>query len=432
MLMNRKKLLLTVAGLVFLIGAVVGAWYFFFSNGDAELTVGNPFDGLGSGQVSPGSDLPTDGVQQQAGEELAPRFIRITEGPVARGVVAFRIAIPVEPTESVEPAVDLNATTSTSTVATARPSVTQPARTRPDTEVRFIDRASGNVYAFVAGERTLTRISNRTLPGVQTASWVGDGSRAYVRFLAAGEEGERVDTYALPADGQGGFLLESNLDQALVAGTSTLVTVFAGSTGSVGTIANADGTNQRTLFSSLLSSLVVHPTRGNLFGMTRPSAYIDGYAFEINRSTGVFSRILGPLRGLSVLPSPNGSRLLYSYTEGNTVRLRVLDTGSRTSTALPVGTMVEKCVWTSDSTQVYCGVPLSVQGVQPDFWYQGATRFSDRIWRIDMTERIASLVIDPNEVGGVVVDTAALAVDPVGDVLVFMDRHTGALFSYDL
>lgn len=410
--MSKRRLAIIAASIIVVLGGAVGVWY-LFSDNDAELTIGDPFGGLGGGEAVPGTDLPTTGVEQDAGEQLAPRFVKITDGPVAPGTAAFGIRLPVEESSS--------ATTSTTTVQTV-----------PDVEVRFIDRASGNVYSYVANARTLTRISNRTLPGIQEASWVADGSRAYVRFLSSSQGSERVDTFMLPANGNGGFLLEQGLDQALVSGTSTLVTLFRGTTGSVATLANADGSNTRTLFSSLLSSIMVRPSSGSLYAHTKPSALLEGYAFHVNRSTGAFTRILGPFRGLSVLPSPDGSRVLFSYVEGGVMRLRVLDTTSRTSTALPVATMVDKCSWSANGRAAYCGVPTAIQGLQPDLWHQGASAFSDRIWRIDMTERVATLVVDPNEVGEVSVDAIALTADPSEDFLVFTDKSTGALFIYDL
>lgn len=412
-----KRPLLIIAGIIVLIGVIFGAYYLFFAD-ETTLTVGDPFGGLGSGNIIPGDDLPTDGTEMNAGEDLAPRFVKVTDGPVAAGSVAFGIQIPIEnPVQAI-------GTTSTSTIA-------QPA-TKPDVEVRFIDRASGNVYAYVARERTLTRISNRTLPGVQEASWVADGSRAYVRFLTSSAGTEYVDTYALNANGEGGYLLEQNLSQANVAGTSTLVTLFSGATGSVATISRADGSVSSTLFSSLISSLIVRPTNGALFAHNKASAYIDGYGFQVNRTNGSFTRILGPLRGLTLLPSLQGTSLVYSYVEGGVYRLRLLDIASRTSTALPVATLAEKCVWAANGLSIYCAVPTSMQGVLPDFWYQGAVAFNDRIWKIDIAERVATLVVDPGEVAGISIDAVALSVDPNEDFLVFSDKGSGALYVYDL
>ncbi len=413
-----KRLFIIIATIVVVIGVGAALYFFVLAPKDGTLTVGNPFSETGSGNVSPSGDLPTDGVLSNAGTQLAPRFVKITDGPVARGAVAFGIQIPVEGGT----ALNLGTTTSTTT----------PPATKPDVEVHFIDRASGNVYAYVAKERTLTRISNKTLPGIQHASWAPDGTQAFAQFLAASGGDEQLSTYALTARGGDGYLLENGLAEAQVIGSSTLFTLFSGSTGSVGTLSRMDGSNSRTLFSSVLSAITVHGTSGNLFATNKPSSELDGYAFQIDRTSGGFSRILGPFRGLSVLPSQNGRSLIYSYTNGGTYSLRTLDVATRSSTALPVATLTEKCVWSASGLAIYCAVPTNLAGNQPDSWYQGATVFTDRIWKIDLTDRTATLVLDPEEIGKVSVDAVNLTVDPIEDFLVFTDKHTGALYSFDL
>lgn len=408
----RNRTLIIIAAIIVLLGLIVGAYLILFS-GNAELIVSDdPFAGTGSGLVS-GDGLPE--MDAGAGEEVAPSLIRITDRPVAEGVVAVtRTSTTTTPVEN----------------ASGTPALAEIVVT--DTEVRFIDRASGNIYRYLAHERSLTRLSNKTLPGVQKASWLPDGSVAYARFLSGTPGSEQVATYVLPDTGEGGFFLEQGLSVAEATDSGSLFTLLSGATGSVGSLSRSDGTNARTLFTSLLSSLVVHPTRGNFFGHTGPSAFLDGYAFQIGATSGAFTRVLGPLRGLSTLPSPDGTRLLYSYLDRGTIRLAVLDVATRTAIALPVATLTEKCVWAPDGLSAYCGVPTALPNGLPDFWYQGAVTFSDRLWKIDMTERLATLIIDPTAVADLSIDAVALNTDPEEDVLLFTDKHTGALWVYDL
>lgn len=414
----RRKSFIIIASVIVLLGLAIGGYFVFFS-GDAELApvASDLFGNLESGDIVPSQEL-VEGAG--AGTEIAPRLIRVTDTPVALGVVAI-----ARTSTTTTPETDTSLGNSTSTPVAV-------GTTETDTEVRFIDRASGNMYRYMAHERTLTRLSNKTLPGIQRASWLADGSTAYVQFLSGTGEGEYVATYVLPDSGENGFFLEQNLSVAKAIGSESLFTLLSGTTGSVGSIARSDGTGTRTLFTSLLSSFTVHPTRGSFYGATRASWLLEGYAFQINSTSGAFTRILGPLRGLSVLPSPDGSRLLYSYVDGTVLRLAVLDVATRESTALPVATLAEKCVWAPNGKSAYCGIPTSVARGLPDVWYQGAVSFTDRLWRIDMEERLATLIVDPQEVGNVSVDAVALAVDPVEDMLVFTDRSSGSLFVYDL
>lgn len=401
---------------VLIILLISGVLFFVFRGSAPELSVGeNPFDGLGGEPIVP-NEGPEPGVPLlSAGTDIAPRFVKITDGPVVPATVAFSVII--------EPEVATTTGTSTEPV--------EPARR--DTEIRYIERVSGNVYAYRAHDRTLTRLSNRTLPGIQEASWVADGSRVFVRFLALGEgDGDTVASYALPADGSGGYFLEDNLGQATAFGTDLLVTLLTSTTGTVATVALPDGSNSRTLFSSNLSSLVFKPTNGTHVAYTKPSYGLDGYAFLVSRDSGSFTRVLGPLKGLSVLPSPSGTKLLYSYSDRNTLKLALIDRETNTSTPLPLATLAEKCVWSPSEADVYCGIPTALPQGLPDAWYQGAARFTDRLWRVNLSARVAELVIDPTLAADTSIDMVGFSIDPEGDMVTFSDKATGALFTYDL
>src|SRR3989338_4413470 len=404
----RRRPLAIIASFIVVLGIIAALYFLLFADTAELIVTDDPFAGTGSGLVGE----PILEADAGAGEEFAPKLVRITDRPVAEGVIA------------------INSTSTTTTpIETASGTQALAETVVTDTEVRFIDRASGNIYRYMAHERSMTRVSNKTLPGIQQASWLPDGSTAYARFIG---EGGTVATYVLPVSGEGGFFIEQGLSVAKATPSGSLFTLLSGSTGTVGSIAKSDGTNARTLFSSLLSSLIVHPTNGNYFGHTKASAFLDGYGFHINSTSGAFTRILGPLRGLSVLPSPDGTRVIYSYLDRGTLRLAALDVASRTTTSLPVSTMVEKCGWSHDSLSVYCGVPLSLPSGLPDFWYQGAVTFSDRLWCIDMEERLATLIVDPGAIADVSIDAVAIHTDPEEDVLLFTDRHNGSLWAYDM
>lgn len=402
-----RRILIIVAVLIVLIGLGIAAYFFFFASKAGTLTVGaNPF-GDTSGTTAPAGGL-TEG--SGAGTLVAPNFIKITDGPVSQGMVATDVNIAV-------------AGQGTSTSSTTQ--------TTPDIDVRFIDRASGNIYSYLARSRTLTRLSNKTLPGIQEASWVPNGSLAYVRFLtSSGADGEHIATYALPENENGGFFLEQDLSEARVSSSTGLFTLLTSTTGSVGTVSKIDGSSPRTLFTSLVSSLIVYPAGNTYFAYTKASSAISGYGFQV--AGGSFTRILGPLTGLTLLPSPSGKSVLYSYVDSGAEHLAVIDLANHTATALPLATLTEKCVWADEAT-VYCGVPTDMgSGNLPDDWYQGVVSFSDRIWRIDMTARVATLIVDPSTVAKTSIDAISLTIDPKENVLVFMDKKTGSLWAYSL
>lgn len=408
--MNSRRILI-LAGIALAIFLVALATYFlFFTTRAPEVSTEDPGNIFGTSNegIDP-STLPAVGeAAQQAGEEIAPGLVRITAGPVAVGAVARSVRE--------------NATSSEGT-----PTVVL------DTEIRYVERESGHIYAYRAGARTLTRLTNRTLPGVVEAVWSADGSVAFARFLSENESGGLVaETFALPASEESGYFLESNLSEVAVTGSSTLLTLLPNANGSVATVARIDGSSPRTLFSSLLSSLRITPAGPGYVAYTKASAQTNGYGFLVGGTSGVFERVLGPLRGLTMLPSPSGSSIFYSYLSGSALKSELLATSNRVATAIPLGTLPEKCVWAPDESNIYCAVPRTLSGTLPDDWYQGAVSFSDRIWKIDLDARVAILVVDPKTVAQADMDAVGLAIDPLADVLVFTNRTDGSLWVYDL
>lgn len=407
-----KRLGLIFAVVLALITLGIFIYLLFFRGGpisEEEPPAGNPFGEAGAGIATPRDiTIPDVGVPTSgAGQEVAPRLFKITDGPVAHGAVAFQVR-----------------TADTGSSGEAAPVV-------DDTEVRYVDRASGNLYRFRLDARTLERITSFTLPGIQEVAWSSDGSRAFLRYISTEFGAPRFETYSLSASGGEGYLLQSGITNIIVTGTSSVLTTLSSSNGTVGTRSTLAGTNPSTVFTSPLSMLHVLPAGNSYAGFTKPSALVPGYAFSITR-TGDFTRILGPLSGLSILPNPSGSRYLYSYRENSGIRLALYDSSTQEAVVLPVATIAEKCVWRSDSLVVYCAVPRTLSGTFPDDWYLGEVQTSDRVWKIDLEARVAALEFDPSTAGDSNIDAVALTLDAEDDVLVFTNRDDGSLWLYDL
>ncbi len=409
-----KRALIIVSILIVVIGVLVGVYFFFFAP-SAHLTVSHSTTGFPSASTKSSAG---QNDSSGAGTVVAPNLVIITAGPVAAGEVAFDIA-PV-----LQSVITPLATTSSSTAPIT------PSMAPGDIEVRYVDRESGNIYAYRVSVRSLTRISNKTLPGVQEVSWLTDGSLAFMRFLTKVGGTEHINTYALPSNGLGGYFLEQDISQALIIGPSTLFTLNTGSGSSVGSTAHADGTNAQTLFTSPLTSIIARVAGSGVMAVTKATSELDGYAFAVTGNT--FTPVLGPLRGLTILPSPSGKQVLFSYVDSNIFHMAILDLSTGSVTKLPLATLAEKCVWASDDSALYCAIPVSITGNQPDDWYQGVSSFSDRIWRIDLNTRLATLVLDPLVNGKVTIDAVNLTLDPNSQVLVFRNKIDSSLWAYSL
>lgn len=402
-----QRTLIIIATIVILLGGGAGVYFYFFSGGSGlavspsgtgsatfpEATQGTTASSTGSssGQASGVAAAPT---------KVSSRLIQIDQGPVVPGEVLTTV-----------PA--------------------QNASSSPDIAVHYIKRESGNVYSYLINAETLTRTSNRTIPGIQEAAWLPDASMAFVRFLS-GADFSTINTYRLAADGSSGTMLATNISDVQTA-SSSLLTVASGDGGSIATISNPDGSKPSNAFSTPLTMIHSQITDNGYLVYTKPSATLNGYAFLVNKK-GVFTRIAGPLKGLVALASPTGKYAVVSYVDGSAIKTELVTTATGAATALPISTIADKCVWAKDESSVYCGVPVTsdTNYTYPDDWYQGAAHFSDRIWKIDVQGRYAALVLDFSGETKTELDATALAIDENNQDIVFLNKNDGSLWLYRL
>ncbi len=400
-----RRLLIILAVVIVLAGIGVAVYFYFFGSAAVvvapEGSAGLPVAGQETFPVSGGGE-GGEGEGIDAAVPVSARLVKISAGPVARGEIVVNTPG--------------NASSS------------------PATTVSYIEQTSGNVFTYSLQAQTITRTSNRTLPGIQSAAWLPDASLAFVRYLS-GENSSTINTYALPADGSlsGGFFLPQNLADIAVSSASLLL-LASGADGSVAKLTHPDGSRASEIFSTPLSSLrVSFAGKDSYLAYTKPSVTLPGNAFLVD-SAGRFSRVAGPLDGLAALASPSGAWVLVSYTLDDEMQMELVNTATGEELPLPVATIADKCAWAADDSAVYCGIPMDPPpgAAYPDDWYQGALRFSDRIWKIQVANRYAQLVLDFNKETGEELDAEALALDPLLTTLVFVNRNDDSLWSYSL
>jgi hypothetical protein len=174
------------------------------------------------------------------------------------------------------------------------------------------------------------------------------------------------------------------------------------------------------------------PSASNVFVYAKPSAGLPGYAYKL--SGGSLSKILGPLDSLTINASPDGKRVLYSYTVGGKYVLQSVNIStSKTFELFPV-TLSDKCVWSSKSTNIiFCGMPSGGVGLsEPDSWYQGTTHFSDRLWRFDADIGLADILSEPQKNYGINIDAENLELSPDEDYLIFQNKNDLTLWALRL
>lgn len=401
-----RRALIIIAIILVLLGIGVATYFLFFARtagivvaptGSVSLPVAGQQEVPDIGIVNTSSTTPVI-----APVPVSARLVKISAGPVVLGEVL--VDIPAK-----------NASSS------------------PGVAINYIERESGNVFSYLTNTKTITRTSNKTIPGIQSASWLPNASLAFVRYLS-GTDFSTINTYALPANGVGGFFLPQNLADIAVSSTSVL-TLTSGVNGSVASLERTDGTHAISIFSTPLSALRVSFAGKNQYlAYTKPSATLPGYAFLVS-GTGRFSPVVGPQNGLVALASPSGKWVLVSYTLVNAMQMTLINTVTGETFPLPVATIADKCAWMADDSVIYCGIPMNPPAniAYPDDWYQGAVHFSDRIWKIQVSGRYAQLVLDfPKETNDDSLDAEAMAINSFGTVLSFVNKNDGSLWGYSL
>lgn len=394
-----RRIIIIAVVAISLIGLGVLAYFAFFAS-PANVTVtptnvvGLPGAGQATTTVSSDTAVPVPTVVGAVGA----RLVKISAGPVVPGVAV----------------------------------VSSTASTSPGFSVHYIERQSGNVFSYSSATRSLTRTSNKTIPGIQSALWLPGAATALVQYLS-GSDFSTINTYLLSADGGSGSFLTQNL-AGIAASSAGILTLASGVNGSSASVARADGTRAVEVFTTPLSSVRASFAGKNTYLVfTKPSSDLDGYAFVVD-SARRFTRIAGPLPGLVALASPSGATVLVSYSSGGALRTELVDVATGKETALPVATIVDKCAWAADSSAVYCGVPTNSPSgyAYPDDWYQGAISFSDRLWKINVAGRYAELVLDFSKEVDAPLDAQSLATDDSNKALSFVNKVDGSLWVYAL
>ncbi len=194
-----------------------------------------------------------------------------------------------------------------------------------------------------------------------------------------------------------------------------------------GSIRFSDSNQVKPVFSSSFNEWMPQYVNKNLVTLTTYSAAsVDGYMYGLNPVTNTFSKLLGPLRGLTTLTSPDGVHTLTATTEGNMLTTRLVDITTGTIQNMPFTTLPEKCAWYSNDI-LYCGIVNSFPtGTYPDDWYKGLVNLSDTLWSYTVSTKSVEQVAVPKQV----IDIIKMESHPEAGYLFFINKISNELWSY--
>ena len=308
--------------------------------------------------------------------------------------------------------------------------------------IRYIERATGNVYDAKIGSVEPTRISNTTIPKIYEALWALGGDTVIIRNLR--DNGEDIQTLSAKLSRQTGTssdpslkqltgtFLPFNIKEVVVSPSGKrLFYLLENADGATGIISNTDGSSATKTFDSPLGEwLASWPNENTITLATKPAADTDGFLYFLNSKTGKLDGVFGKKSGLTALVSPDTARVLYAEGSRGGILTKIFAVKDGADNSLQLRTLPEKCVWSKKEVTFYCGVPRAVAPLDyPEEWYQGLVSFSDDIWKINGITGSSTKVADISEPSGAEIDVIKPILTAKEDYLIFINKKDSALWS---
>jgi hypothetical protein len=326
--------------------------------------------------------------------------------------------------------------------------------TAATTTIVWVDRGRGNVYEASDAAADITTLSNTVVPKIFNAVW-NKNLTAFIGSLY--EDGNLTPTniYAELQKQRGvtasstamnpsltpyvlqGKDIPGNVIGYAVSPDKTRLFILLNENGSgVGYIAAFNGTGMTRLFSTPMTQVSVDWPSDNVISIiTKGSKIYNGFLYFVNPKTGVWTRVLGPVTGLSAVVSHDGKNVIYSSTDGDTsISTAIYSVTAATSTDAVIRTVADKCAWGKLYTSiVYCGVPSDLpSAAYPDDWYYGNISFNDRIWQLNAKTGEVKQIASITDQSDRIIDTYRPDTDSRDKYLLFMNKTDLSFWSLDL
>ncbi len=303
--------------------------------------------------------------------------------------------------------------------------------------VRFIERATGHIYDANLETGAITRISNTTIPKIESISWNNSGSAfiaqmtdsssiktkivEIVRQTSTSTENQfaRIDEFALP----------DNLISPTFSNQNNIFYLARGISGIEGFLAGSRGESPKKIWQFPTAEWVAEWAGNSAVALTSKSGNSEnGTLYLVNPNTGGTSFVFAGVPGLTTKASPSGKAFLYSISNGALLETYIYSIDQKDSFIAPFTTLAEKCIWTSDEASVYCFQSRGDFQNLPDSWYQGTVSFNDRLWRVDTASGETKLISELTTLAKDFMDAVDPAISSDGKYILFKNKKDFSLW----
>ena len=276
---------------------------------------------------------------------------------------------------------------STSTNAKGESVITQTRATT--TYLFFVEKSSGNIYKRDFSTNKIIRVTNTTIPAVQDATFLRNGSSVVIETYNKNTLKTEVFVADVPQT--------ISLDSPTSLGSPVLLQdgIFSFAPSYDGSALYYLVPNQKgsTLYrytkekgsvfieSLPLKDITLSVTNKDIYVVSKPSAYVPGFVFK----TAPFVVIYGGKTGFSLNPAPTNSVSLVSMWSNTGLFSYVHGLNNGKDQPLKDSFLAEKCSWSQTSSFLFCGGDQDVfigGGALPESWYKGDVSFRDTLYVI--------------------------------------------------
>ena len=304
--------------------------------------------------------------------------------------------------------------------------------------MRYAESGTGYVYdADLKGQNT-HKISSTVIARTAKAFFGDNGASVILQYI--GTDNQTVSSYlghfvpgldsVIAGTMSGDFLPDGIIDLVMSpTGKTFAYEMPTADYGSTIVTETTDGKTKKQIASSAFDEWLLDWYGSGTVITTKAASTVPGYAYALG-SGGVLTKVVGGVNGLTTKMSPDGKNVLYSVSTPNGLLLRVLHLKDGSDVSTGLSTLPEKCVWTADSTSIYCGAGATLpSGQYPDAWYQGTAHFNDAIWQVSAATGTTTQLSDGE---GDNLDITQVQIDSTGKYLVFINKNDSSLWSFDL
>jgi hypothetical protein len=304
-------------------------------------------------------------------------------------------------------------------------------------KIRYIEKSTGYLYEIGSRGEERKQLTISTIPKIFEVKWSDDGDYAALKYFEDSENGlldsAKIFLAEFPATStekatttKGAFLPLDTLDLAVSPTGNRIFYLLDGNPGR-GIITSFSTQRPKQIFQTSFTEYLLDWPKDDLITLlTKPSASVPGYFYGLNPKTGKLTRFLGDIAGLTAVHSPLNSKILYGKSKDKEFETEIYDANTKNSSNLALKTLPEKCLFSkTEEDKIYCAMPKAIPaGEYPDDWYKGKVSFSDALWKINLTNGSAKIILDPEDL-----DIVNLFTDSDENFLFFQNKKDGTLWS---